>query len=109
VLEVYYLCLLLGYRGKYAGYARDKDPELKQMMEDLKTRIATLRGGEHTLSPGLKPGIPAPVGRLHPVQSEAKWLRMAALLSMVALFLLWVVCRVALGWHASEIRSAWIL
>ena len=42
ILEVYYLCLLLGYEGKFAGGAKG---ELLQLMANLRERIERIYGG----------------------------------------------------------------
>jgi type VI secretion system protein ImpK len=48
LLEVFYLCFLLGYEGRYALIGRF---ELDQLMEDLRHRIEGIRGPQTTLSP----------------------------------------------------------
>ena len=52
VLEVYELCLLLGYEGKYAGGARG---ELQQLMANLRERIERIVGKEPEFSPDIEP------------------------------------------------------
>jgi len=48
VLEVYYLCLLLGYEGKFAGGSRG---ELLQLMANLRDRIERILGVDPEFSP----------------------------------------------------------
>jgi type VI secretion system protein ImpK len=48
ILEVYLLCLLLGYEGRYGGKSK---AELQNMMVDLRTRIEQVRGPACGLSP----------------------------------------------------------
>lgn len=48
VLEVYYLCLLLGYEGKFAGGSRG---ELLQIMANLRDRIERILGRDPEFSP----------------------------------------------------------
>jgi type VI secretion system protein ImpK len=48
VLEVYYLCMLLGYRGRYGSSG---DGELRAIMESIKGKANRVRGGNLPLSP----------------------------------------------------------
>jgi type VI secretion system protein ImpK len=48
ILEVFYLCLLLGYEGRFAGGARG---ELLQIMANLRDRIERILGREAEFSP----------------------------------------------------------
>lgn len=48
VLEVYYLCMLLGYRGRYGSSG---DGELRAIMEGIKGKTNRVRGGNLPLSP----------------------------------------------------------
>jgi type VI secretion system protein ImpK len=48
VLEVYYLCMLLGYRGRYGSSG---DGELRAIMESIKGKTNRVRGGNLPLSP----------------------------------------------------------
>jgi len=50
VLEVYYLCLLLGYRGRYSLGDRG---ELGSILEATKAKIRRIRGSANELSPHL--------------------------------------------------------
>ena len=62
ILEVYLLCLLLGFEGRYAGAPRG---EMEGITESLRMRIDYIRGKEVPLSPsGLEPSsalLPAAV------------------------------------------------
>jgi len=48
-LEVYLLCLLLGYQGRYGRIAPG---ELRNVSEELLARIEAIRGHDERLSPG---------------------------------------------------------
>jgi type VI secretion system protein ImpK len=48
VLEVYYLCMLLGYRGRYGSSGNG---ELRAIMESIKGKTNRVRGGNSPLSP----------------------------------------------------------
>lgn len=52
VLEVYLLCLLLGYRGRYGS---GQSSELRGLMSDARQKIRRIRGEEGHLSPSWRP------------------------------------------------------
>jgi type VI secretion system protein ImpK len=105
VLEVYYLCLLLGYQGRYAGYAKAQSGELRQSMDDLRTRIEAVRGREMILS---KP-MAAPAPALSPapsIDTVGRILRLAAIAACGGLLLLWLVCRFWLSTIVSDTQTS---
>jgi type VI secretion system protein ImpK len=53
VLEVHYLCLLLGYRGRYSGRGGG---ELQGIMAAVANKIRRIRGDPGELSPSWAPG-----------------------------------------------------
>src|SRR5437660_1559397 len=55
VLEIYYLCLLLGYEGPYAG----RQADLEQWKEQLRVQIESRRGVRPWLSPTGRLDYPA--------------------------------------------------
>src|SRR5262249_31951924 len=58
ILEVYLLCLLLGFEGRYSGGQRG---ELEGIAESLRMRIEYIRGREDQISPsGSLPSAAAP-------------------------------------------------
>src|SRR5271165_3965960 len=65
LLEVYYLCLLLGFKGRYAAGG-----DLRAVMAGIQEKIRRVRGPSMALSP--RGGIPADAIRL--VQSDP-WIR----------------------------------
>jgi type VI secretion system protein ImpK len=83
VLEVHYLCLLLGYTGRYSG---SRGGELQAIMSALGERIGRIRGAHGDLSPAWAPSH-------EPVQAAGDaWVRrlvvaaVAAIVLTVALF-----------------------
>jgi type VI secretion system protein ImpK len=59
ILEVYLLCLLLGFEGRYSGARRG---ELEGITDSLRMRIEYVRGRDDHISPsGSLPPMPAPV------------------------------------------------
>jgi len=98
VLEVYYLCLLLGYRGSFGG--------LNQIKNELQERIERMRGRNLPLSPaGLPeqeslappPKVSRPLGRLSPA---------ILTISVVALIpLCWVLFWLLLNYQSSGLEQ----
>jgi len=97
VIELFYLCLLLGYKGKYKIYY---EQELKTVIEgvaDHLRRVNRLRGG--VLSPHWRvtdqpepivdPGIP-------------NWVKMAGAVAIAAVVIIYMVFRVWLHGDASS-------
>jgi type VI secretion system protein ImpK len=84
VLEVHYLCLLLGYTGRYSG---SRGGELQAIMSALGERIRRIRGADGDLSPAW-----APHHEVAPRAGDA-WVRrlliaaVAAVVLTVALFI----------------------
>ncbi len=101
ILEVYYLCLLLGYQGKYGGYGDNQGSELRQVNEDLRARIESVRGSAMKFLVGedAKPTAPPPL------ESGSNHWRLAAVVSFALLIAAWLVFRFGLAWIASSIRS----
>jgi type VI secretion system protein ImpK len=52
VLEIYYLCLLMGYEGRFGGAAKG---ELLQLILNLRERIEFILGRKAELSPDVEP------------------------------------------------------
>jgi type VI secretion system protein ImpK len=53
ILEVYLLCLLLGFEGRYSGVRRG---ELEGITDSLRMRIEYVRGRDDHISPSASPG-----------------------------------------------------
>ena len=93
LLEVYYLCLLLGYEGRYAVHGQKG--ELRLLLDELRERIERIRGRNPALSPdGRLPEEPAPAAATDVV---AEKLRIVALGS----FLVALLCFAASYIHLS--------
>jgi type VI secretion system protein ImpK len=101
VLEIYYLCLLLGYRGRY-GFSGDG--ELRAIMESIKGKANRVRGGNQPLSPAWAlPGDPPPPKRRDPWLSRLTWITALAALLGIAIF---VASEVTLVSGNSSVQAA---
>src|ERR1035437_8579885 len=101
LLEVYDLCFLLGYQGRYAVGGRS---ELDRLIEDLREQIERIRGHQAVLSPeGVLP--PMPQTTAGPDASVGRW-RIAAIASAAFAFVFWVVLWVILDSHAQGVAHA---
>jgi type VI secretion system protein ImpK len=100
VLEMYELCLLLGYRGRYGigGQA-----ELRSIIEQVKEKMRRIRGVPGDLSPrwAPPPGGPPP-SRSDPWVTRLMWGAIGAAVLTVALF---GAYSVTLGSGASEVTT----
>jgi type VI secretion system protein ImpK len=101
VLEIYYLCFLLGYEGRYAAAEHEK---LEALMDDLREQIERLRGPQPPLSPeGAFPLQPA-VAVVLPGSPATPW--MFAAMGCAALAILgWIVLKLLLNSHAQGVVS----
>jgi type VI secretion system protein ImpK len=86
VIEVYYLCLLLGYEGKFAGAAKG---ELQLLMTNLRERIERIFGRNPEFSPdGALPDEPvAAAPAADPLDRQVKLFALAALVLAILCFL----------------------
>jgi type VI secretion system protein ImpK len=84
MLEVYLLCLLLGFEGRYSGSLLS---EAQLTAERLRARIEQIRGANYRLSPKLSfaegPAAPA---RVAPTGRARRWWALAALPGAIVLF-----------------------
>ena len=99
LLEVFYLCLLLGFQGKYAAGGRG---ELTSIMAAVQQKIQRVRGS-FPLSP--RGGIPADAVRL--TQADP-WIRRLAIGAVIALILtvaLFLVLKFSLVSGISEVST----
>jgi type VI secretion system protein ImpK len=100
VLEVYELCLLLGFRGRYGlgGQA-----ELRSIIEQVKEKMRRIRG----FSPDLAPHWAIPPGAIKMTRSDpwVKRLLWAAIACFVLLVVLFGVFKVSLGSGANDLRN----
>ena len=75
VLEVYCLCFLLGYGGRYYASGPAGQSELNRLGEDLRAQIERIRGRPSVLSPeGYLPSAPAPqAAPAAPASLDGRW------------------------------------
>lgn len=100
VLEVYQLCLLLGFRGRYgaAGQA-----EALRWAGAAGEKIARMRGAATELAPGWAP----PERETFPVRRDA-WIRRLAILALSLssfALIIWVILRITLNSWISQLQS----
>jgi type VI secretion system protein ImpK len=99
LLEVYLMCLLLGFEGRFAPPLRG---EAYRIMERLRSRIESIRGGmDYKLSPPMEFRAEAPVA----APADAATWRWWVLGSLAALLLLFVVYKWSLSWRADQVES----
>ena len=102
VLEVYNLCLLLGYEGKFAGGSK---AELQLLMSNLRERIERIFGRNPEFSPdGTLPDEPVSVAPVaDPLDRQVKLFALAALILAILCF---VGFSVHLGSRSSDVEHA---
>jgi type VI secretion system protein ImpK len=101
-LEVYLLCLLLGFEGRYAGGLRG---ELYSVTERLRTRIDDIRGSTRRLSPPA-PSTPSIPSSIIPARHAAATPYILIMLSAVLLtLLLFAAAKANLILTSNEIRG----
>ncbi len=81
VLEIYYLCLLLGYEGRFAVGSK---AELYQLMDNLRERIERILGRNPEFSPDAQ--IPDQAPRVAPVDPLPRLLKLAAVAAVALAF-----------------------
>ncbi|HWB96747.1 MAG TPA: DotU family type IV/VI secretion system protein [Bryobacteraceae bacterium] len=101
VLEVYYLCLLLGFEGRYSGGAK---AELYLLMDNLRERLSRIQGYVPDFSPQGLPTEPlrAVQPALEPLPRHWKFLAVGSALFAVLCFLIFSM---HLGSRAEETRA----
>jgi type VI secretion system protein ImpK len=101
VLEIYALCLLLGFRGRYGlgGQA-----ELKATIDSVKEKMRRIRG----FSPELSPNWAVPPGAVRVAGSDpwVKRLLWTAVASLVLTIALFAAFRISLNSGAAEVAAA---
>jgi type VI secretion system protein ImpK len=102
VLEIYYLCLLLGYEGRFAVGSK---AELYQLMDNLRERIERILGRTPEFSPDAQ--IPDQAPRAAPVDPLPRMLKLAAVtavaLAFVCFAVYWISLRLRTGDEATKI------
>ena len=99
VLEVHYLCLLLGFGGRYSAGNRG---ELAQIMNVVAEKIRRVRGQFGPLSPGWTLPQEAVVFRADPMVRKLGWLALVCAVFMVLLF---VGYKITLGSGVSDVQA----
>jgi type VI secretion system protein ImpK len=86
VLEVYYLCLLLGYEGKFSG---GSSPELQMLMSNVRERVERIFGRSPEFSPDAElpdEALPPPP-KADPLNNQTKLFALAAAVLAVLSFI----------------------
>jgi len=99
LLEVYYLCLLLGFKGRYAAGGGDLN-SLKKMIQE---RIGHVRGPSTALSP--RGCLPSDAVRLTPADPWVRRLKIAAGVTLGVAVGSFVIFRLGLISCSSELFS----
>jgi type VI secretion system protein ImpK len=100
LLEVYDLCFLLGYQGRYAVGGRS---ELDRLIEDLREQIERIRGHQAVLSPeGTLPEMPQTAAPSD--ASSGRW-RIAAIACAAFACISWIVLKLVLDSYAQGAAS----
>jgi type VI secretion system protein ImpK len=100
LLEVYHLCLLLGFQGRYAGQHRG---ELMAITREVSEKIQRIRG----IQPDLTPSWGLPQGERVPVVKDP-WVKRLGIVAAglgIAVVLLFLVFTLALRPGAGELRE----
>jgi len=100
VLEVFYLCLLLGFQGRYAAGGRG---ELTSIMMAIRDKIRRIRGAGGMLSPA--GGIPNDVVRVAKSDPWIRKLAIAALAAFAVTFVLFLIFKLILASGASGLAT----
>jgi type VI secretion system protein ImpK len=101
LLEVFLLCMLLGFRGRYGA---GEDGGLRTRIQTTQEKIARVRGPSQTIAPNSA----LPVGDGLPARRDP-WLRRLAAVAILAVafgVLLLVVFHLSLRGQVEEVRSA---
>jgi type VI secretion system protein ImpK len=98
ILEVYLLCLLLGFEGRYSGGLRG---ELYSIAERVRSRIENIRGRMERLSPdGLLPAGEAP--QIAVRASHAGGYRLIAFAAVILAILCFLALKLHVGWVSDQ-------
>ncbi len=100
LLEVYYICLLLGFAGRYSLGGRG---ELRAMMDATADKIRRIRGFAADLSPAWR--LPPGGARVAAADPWIKWLVIGASACLFLTLLLFVIYKLSLGGGISTLRT----
>ena len=103
ILEVYLLCLLLGFEGRYSGAPRAERGTLIAITDNLRRRIEKIRGREDEISPQplFAPSQSPPLAQ----RSPGRQLRLVALILMVLTVLTFCILKLNLMSASDTLRS----
>ncbi len=101
ILEVYLLCLLLGFKGRYSGGLRG---ELDSICERVRRRIDDIRGRSPQISPS--GSLPAESASPTPQRSSgsANRYRLIALAAVAFTIVLFALLKLQLSWTTQQVR-----
>jgi type VI secretion system protein ImpK len=99
ILEVYLLCLLLGFEGRYSGGSRGA---LDGVTESLRMRIEYIRGRDVQISPSSSLPSAAPPA---PARRSQDPLRLAMVGLLIFTFLCFLIFKLNLMSSSDELRS----
>jgi type VI secretion system protein ImpK len=100
ILEVYLLCLLLGFEGKYSGQLRSQG---RVIADRVRAQIDGIRGTNYRLSPPLRfqaAAEPEPV----PKTEDRRWMWQMAGAAALSI-LVFVLFKTYLWWRLSDLES----
>jgi len=100
VLEVFYLCLLLGFQGRYAAGGQG---ELQSIMTAIREKTRRVRGAGGALSPA--GGIPNDVVRISKSDPLIRKLTIVAVAAITATFVLFLIFKVVLASGAAGLAT----
>jgi type VI secretion system protein ImpK len=98
LLEVYYLCMLLGFKGRYAAGG-----DLRSVMAATQEKIRRIRGPIGALSP--RGAIPADAVRMIQTDRVSRWLGRAALITAGSVLILFILYKFVLLSGASSLSA----
>jgi type VI secretion system protein ImpK len=101
VLEVFLLCLMLGFRGRYSGTDQG---EIHSLRSSIQEKLGRIRGGFGELSPAW--ALPAKERPPRTKDSWLLWMGIAATLAVAAAAGLFLWYKTTLDSQALEIQSA---
>jgi type VI secretion system protein ImpK len=101
LLEVYLLCLLLGFEGRHAG----RKGEIHSHIDWLRRRIETIRRPETRITPEAIPSVKAGLPRISDSPPASQQWRLMILIAAGAAFVLFLLLKLNLSWFAGQIES----
>jgi type VI secretion system protein ImpK len=100
LLEVYYLCVLLGFGGRYS---MGNKGDLRAIMDAVGEKIRRVRGYSPDLSPAWM--LPKEALRLTSGDPWVRWLGIAAISCAALALLLFIIFKFSLGSGVSDLRA----